>query len=108
MKKDTLRLILFLKCNLACSYCCNEIESVNLQFVKKKFTEIDFSGYANVCVTGGEPFLEKVLLYKTLDAIPLETKKNSSRLKFLKHRRKKEKCISSTVLQAKKFLLKQL
>lgn len=70
MKKDTLRLILFLKCNLSCSYCCNEIESVNRQFVQKEFSEIDFMPYENVCITGGEPFMDKQLLYNVLLRIP--------------------------------------
>jgi MoaA/NifB/PqqE/SkfB family radical SAM enzyme len=70
--KNTLRLILFTECNLSCHYCCNEQEQFSSQFVKKSFSEIDFSKYKNVCITGGEPFLRKELLYLTLDRIPAD------------------------------------
>lgn len=68
--KDTIRLILFTECNLSCHYCCNEQEQFNSQFVTKSFNEIDFSKYKNVCITGGEPFLNRDLLYAVLDCIP--------------------------------------
>ncbi len=62
-KIDTLRLILFLDCNMHCSYCCNEQKEFNSKFVKKKFEEIDYNKYKNVCLSGGEPFLYKNMLY---------------------------------------------
>ncbi len=68
--KDTLRLIITLECNLSCPYCCNNIPEFKNQFVKKSFNEIDFSKYKNVCITGGEPFTNKMLLYKMLFRIP--------------------------------------
>lgn len=68
--KDTLRLILFTECNMHCSYCCNEIPEVNTRFEKKKFRDIDFSKYENICITGGEPFLKKDILYQVLDKLP--------------------------------------
>lgn len=68
---DTIRIILFLDCNMRCSYCCNKQEQFNRQFQKKKFKEIDFSKYKNVCITGGEPFLNKFrVLYPILERIP--------------------------------------
>lgn len=69
---DTLRLILFLKCNMKCGYCCNEKEEFSNQFVKKTWKEIhdSFPNYKNICVTGGEPFLDKELLYNVLTLIP--------------------------------------
>lgn len=70
--KDTIRLILFTECNLSCHYCCNEQEQFSSQFVKKSFSEIDFSKYKNVCITGGEPFLRKRLLYHVMVSIPSE------------------------------------
>lgn len=63
---DTLRLILFTACNMHCPYCCNEIESVSKQFKKMKLADIDFSKYKNICLTGGEPFLDHKLLYGLL------------------------------------------
>lgn len=69
---DTIRLILFLQCNMRCSYCCNEQEQFNSQFQKKKFDEIDFNLYKNVCISGGEPFLYKDRLYHALRKIPTD------------------------------------
>lgn len=68
---DTIRLLLFLDCNLDCPYCCNKQEQFNSQFQLKRFDEIDFSKYKNVCITGGEPFLKKDILYNTLAKIPV-------------------------------------
>jgi len=70
VKKDTIRLLITLDCNLSCSYCCNKQQRVYSQFQKKTFSEIDFSKYQNVCITGGEPFLKKDLLYQIIDDIP--------------------------------------
>lgn len=67
---DTLRLIITLKCNMSCVYCCNQQYQFNSQFRCRKFSEIDFDKYKNVCITGGEPFLNKPLLYTLLDLIP--------------------------------------
>ena len=71
---DTIRLILTLDCNLSCSYCCNKLESVKSRFVHKSFKEINFPRYQNVCLTGGEPFLNKELLNSVLRKVP--TSKN--------------------------------
>lgn len=71
---DTIRLILFTECNMSCSYCCNEQEQFNKQFVKKKFEEIDFSLYTNICITGGEPFLRKSFSYEILHSLPRHKK----------------------------------
>ncbi len=68
--KDTIRLIITLDCNFECVYCCNNIEKFNQQFVCKKLLDIDWRNYSNVCITGGEPFLNKDLLYSILDKIP--------------------------------------
>lgn len=72
MKKavDTLRLILFLECNMSCSYCCNEQEQFSSQFKKMELGNIDFSKYENVCITGGEPFLNFKLLQTVITHIP--------------------------------------
>ena len=68
--KDTLRLILFLQCNMKCSYCCNEQEQFSSQFIEMWFRDIDFSKYKNVCLSGGEPFLRKSILYSAMYKIP--------------------------------------
>ena len=68
--KDTLRLILFLQCNMKCSYCCNEQEQFSSQFIEMYFKDIDFSKYKNVCLSGGEPFLRKSILYSVMYKIP--------------------------------------
>ena len=70
MTKDTLRLIMFLDCNFACTYCCNNKKWYSDQFIKKTVYEIDFSSYENVCLTGGEPFLDPEVVFEWLDKIP--------------------------------------
>lgn len=67
---DTIRLILFLECNMRCSYCCNEQEKFSSKFVKKRFDEIDFDKYKNICITGGEPFLYPDKLFHVLFKLP--------------------------------------
>jgi molybdenum cofactor biosynthesis enzyme MoaA len=67
---DTLRLILFLECNLKCTYCCNRQEQFNSLFREKKISEINFNFYKNICITGGEPFLYKNIFYKILNLLP--------------------------------------
>jgi molybdenum cofactor biosynthesis enzyme MoaA len=54
---------------MSCSYCCNEIPEVRSRFVEKKFNEIDFNKYENICITGGEPFLDKRFLYVIINSI---------------------------------------
>lgn len=68
--KDTIRIIMFLDCNLKCGYCCNEKSQFNRLFIEQSLYDIDFSKYKNVCISGGEPFLRKDILYKTLNFIP--------------------------------------
>ena len=68
--KDTIRLILSTKCNLACTYCCNEIDSIKSEFINKSYDNIDFTSYSNVCLTGGEPFIDKTSLYSILMRLP--------------------------------------
>lgn len=69
-KIDTIRVILFLECNMKCSYCCNEQKQFSNQFVELSFEEIDFRKYKNVCISGGEPFLNRDVLFRTLLNIP--------------------------------------
>lgn len=70
--KDTVRIIMFLECNFKCSYCCNEKEKFSSQFVEMYFSQIDFSKYSAVCISGGEPFFRKNEMYEVLDRIPRE------------------------------------
>jgi len=61
---DTLRLILTRKCNYSCSYCCNNIPEITNEIVSMTDQEIyNYLKYniniKNVCITGGEIFLEK-------------------------------------------------
>jgi organic radical activating enzyme len=69
---DTIRIIMFLECNMNCSYCCNKNEKFNSQFNKKSLSDIDFSLYKNICITGGEPFLHNEKLFSLLKKIPHE------------------------------------
>ena len=70
MRKDTLRLLLFLDCNFNCSYCCNLNKEYSSKFVHLFEDEVDFTPYDNVCLTGGEPFLDPDLLFYYMDLIP--------------------------------------
>lgn len=70
MKKDTLRLIAFLECNMTCYYCCNENEQFSSQFIKKYLKDINFNDYENICISGGEPFLYPQTIIDILTRIP--------------------------------------
>jgi len=56
---DTVRIVVDWKCNLKCSYCCNERPDIQAQFVEKELSQINFDNYKNVCISGGEPLLFK-------------------------------------------------
>lgn len=57
VKIDTIRILVDWKCNLTCSYCCNEQERFRKDIHPVLLKDIDFSQYDNVCVSGGEPLL---------------------------------------------------
>lgn len=60
--KDTLRILTTLKCNLSCSYCCNNL----FKFKQEYLTDLDLE-YNNICITGGEPLLSsKIHLLKDI------------------------------------------
>lgn len=71
--KDTARIVLDWKCNLHCSYCCNNIPRFREQFRTVKLGDIDFSKYSVVCITGGEPLLEPTLILAVCERIPVST-----------------------------------
>ena len=54
---DTLRALVDWKCNLSCSYCCNEIERCRSQIKPVAFADVDWQRYPTVCISGGEPLL---------------------------------------------------
>lgn len=68
--KKSLRLLITLKCNLTCTYCCNNLFEVSSKFQYKMLDDINFSEYNDICITGGEPFLDRSLLWNVLDVIP--------------------------------------
>jgi len=80
MVKDTLRLIMFLDCNLSCEYCCNKQDQFNSQFKTIRRGEdlflsliaamVDIHQYKTICLTGGEPFLKREILYDALWTLP--------------------------------------
>lgn len=65
--KDTLRLLITWECNLKCTYCCNEIPSVREGIEEIVFVDYvaSLKNYSILCVSGGEPFLDKKLLFRT-------------------------------------------
>jgi uncharacterized Fe-S cluster-containing radical SAM superfamily protein len=54
---DTICALVDWKCNLKCSYCCNEIPRFRNQIKPIAFADIDWKKYPNVCISGGEPLL---------------------------------------------------
>lgn len=67
---DTLRILVGLKCNLACAYCCNKIPEVRAQFRQAALDDIDWSRYRTVCITGGEPLLVPHRIYAIAQRVP--------------------------------------
>ena len=70
MLKNTIRLIMFLECNFKCRYCCNDKTQFNQLFEEKNLSEVDWNNYQTVCITGGEPFARKDVLYAVMDVVP--------------------------------------
>jgi molybdenum cofactor biosynthesis enzyme MoaA len=54
---NTLRILVSWKCNLNCSYCCNEQEQFRKDIQPVKLDDIDWNRYDSFCITGGEPLL---------------------------------------------------
>jgi organic radical activating enzyme len=54
---DTIRVLVDWKCNLKCSYCCNEQDRFRSQFTHIQLSAIDFSRYETTCISGGEPLM---------------------------------------------------
>lgn len=65
------RIILLEKCNMSCSYCLMENPSIrnNLGEVPATMDEILEKKYSTYCLTGGEIFTNKPLLYKVIKQI---------------------------------------
>jgi len=64
MNIDTLRLLVDWKCNLKCPYCCNEQERFRKDIKPiTSLSEINWSKYKFVCISGGEPllFIDRVI-----------------------------------------------
>jgi len=70
--KKTLRLLITLDCNLKCEYCCNKLPDVIKKFEYKALDEIDFSLYNAVCISGGEPLLQRELIFDVLEPKRIE------------------------------------
>lgn len=71
--KDTLRILVDWKCNLKCSYCCNEKPENRQQFRMVKLDDLDISGYRAVCISGGEPLLFPERIEAVMRKIPTST-----------------------------------
>ena len=67
---DTLRILVSWKCNLKCSYCCNEQEQFRKDIHPTAFDTIPWHQYKVFCVSGGEPFLNFPLVKKVCASIP--------------------------------------
>lgn len=62
MQINTLRVLVDWKCNLKCSYCCNEQERFRKNIIPTPFSSINWGKYEFICISGGEPllFLDRV------------------------------------------------
>lgn len=65
--KDTLRVLVSWKCNLKCSYCCNEQEQFRKDIRPVKIDDINWGNYNVYCISGGEPLLNPLKVYEGLD-----------------------------------------
>ena len=70
---DTLRVLVSWKCNLKCSYCCNEQEQFRKDIHPIDFDLIPWGQYANFCISGGEPLLNFPTVKKVCEQIPKES-----------------------------------
>lgn len=68
--KRSLRLLITLKCNMNCYYCCNNLKDIRDKFEEKNLKEINFNRFDNICITGGEPLLSRDILAKVIMKIP--------------------------------------
>ncbi len=67
---DTLRVLVDWKCNLSCSYCCNDQERFRKDIRPAKLDDIDFATYKTVCISGGEPLLFPDRIYAVCQRVP--------------------------------------
>lgn len=70
---DTAKIVISWNCNLKCSYCCNEMDSVRNTFKPITMKEIANSNYKDYELTGGEVFMYpafEYLLNVLWDGIP--------------------------------------
>lgn len=65
--KDTLRVLVSWRCNLKCSYCCNEQERFRKDIIPVSIDDINWGNYNVYCISGGEPLLNPVLVYRVLE-----------------------------------------
>jgi organic radical activating enzyme len=70
--KDTLRILLGWKCNLHCTYCCNNIQQFRKDIIPTRFDDIKWDNYTYYCISGGEPLLYCKLLAKVCLKIPTD------------------------------------
>lgn len=64
----TARIIVTKKCNLSCSYCCNELDSVKDKMIRTSLSDINMNDYDVICITGGEPLLNIEKVFDVLEA----------------------------------------
>lgn len=65
----TCRILLSLKCNFSCSYCCNNLPEVSSKFQGLTRESLDGLIYDTYNITGGEIGLDKKLLMSVLNQI---------------------------------------
>lgn len=67
---DTARILIDWKCNLRCSYCCNDQERFRKNIQPVHIDNIDYKKYKFFCISGGEPLLNIGKLIQTLVKVP--------------------------------------
>ena len=67
---DTLRVLVDWKCNLSCSYCCNEIPEIRAGVRAASLDSVEWDKYDVFCISGGEPTLFMNRVKAVCDRIP--------------------------------------
>jgi MoaA/NifB/PqqE/SkfB family radical SAM enzyme len=67
-ERKILRLLLFKECNRSCPMCCNKYWPLDDLLI-----EDDFRDYESIILTGGEPMLKPLVIYKAIRKIKEQT-----------------------------------
>lgn len=63
------RILVTLKCVRSCDYCCNRFAINIARRQEVQLSDIDFQGYKEIIISGGEPLLRVNAVYSVLDRV---------------------------------------